>query len=159
MALYEITLNEYSTAGAKLDSGHGRSSGPGWTRSAETGAAPSESVYILRRFSSRIANSDGGNSQKPRRPSRRAKAPERFCFSCFAIPSGCFLLLYCIACARARTRGKQKQTKRAPQPLSEMRRTDAAPAEMTAAHLVNVKSSGPGKAQILPGDQLQRVTP
>ena len=34
MILYEITLNECNTAGAKLDSGHGRSSGPGWTRSA-----------------------------------------------------------------------------------------------------------------------------
>ena len=36
MASHEITLNEYSTAGAMLDSGHDGSSGPVRTRSAET---------------------------------------------------------------------------------------------------------------------------
>lgn len=69
---------------------------------------PSESVCILRRFSSRRTSSDGGKSQKPRRPSRRQRL--RSVFSVF--PASLFrqaVFYYCIVShARAHARGKNK---------------------------------------------------
>lgn len=122
------------------------------------GRGPSASVCILRRFSSRRTSSNGGNSQKPRRPSRRAKAPERF----FRFRSSLFrqaVFYYCIV-SHARTHAREENRLRRREPRStSARRTDAAPAEMIAAHLVNAKSSGPREARILPGDQLQRAIP
>jgi hypothetical protein len=114
----------------------GKSSRAGQSARDEAGTvAGCLAVYRLDRYPVKLYLIIIFQSSAPTAPagcfsSRWAKAPGCFCFSCFAIPSGCFLLLHCTAHAHTRTRGKQERHRPAEAcapPPGQRRRAEAPP--------------------------------
>ena len=90
--------------GAEVDSDHGRSSGPGWTRSAETAGRAAGCILHHIRRASFLPGYEAATAAGHPGEQRIHRPAVRFCFSFFAIPSEPFLLLYCITRTRARSK-------------------------------------------------------
>ena len=120
-------------SGAEQDSDRGGSSGPGWTRSAET--AGGAAGYILHRIrrASFLPGYEAATAASPPGRQRSRRPAVRSCFFCFANPSGPFY--YCIA-SHARTHAREADETAAEPPsapAAKRRRTAAAPARSISA--------------------------